>query len=162
MARIALAISLTLFGAIGGLLIPGVGQTTALLPILSFILVLPQTSRRWLVMVSLVTIAATLVILGVEATGSQPAPRDDLVMTLFRDAILVGVVVLILAGLGDFAMESRDALRDLRTSAQRQLRIATARLSLIGALRLIRRQPTAEATATSIASPVMPDDSGLE
>lgn len=73
-------------------------------------------------------------------------------MTVFQDAILVGVVILVLAGLADFAMESRDALRDLHESAKRQLGVATARLSLIAALRLVRRQPTPEATADSIAS----------
>jgi len=150
-ARIALAISLTLFGAIGGLLIPGVGQATALLPVVSFILVLPQTSRRWLVMVSAVTIASTLVILVGDAAAGEPAPGNELIVTVFEDAILVGVVILVLAGLGDFAMESRDALRELHESSTRQLRVATTRLSLIGALRLVRRRPTPEATADSIA-----------
>lgn len=151
-ARIALAISLTLFGAIGGLLIPGVGQATALLPVVSFILVLPQTSRRWLVLVSGVTIASTLLILVVDAAVGEPASGDGLILTVFQDAILVGVVLLVLAGLTDFAMESRDALRDLRESATRQLRVATARLSLIAALRLVRRRTTPEATADSIAT----------
>ncbi len=53
-ARIVLAISLTLFGAIGGYLIPGVDQATALRPAVSFILGLPHTSSRWLVMVAAV------------------------------------------------------------------------------------------------------------
>jgi EAL domain-containing protein (putative c-di-GMP-specific phosphodiesterase class I) len=150
-ARIALAISLTMFGAIGGFLIPGVGQATALLPVVSFILVLPQTSRRWLAMVSGVTIASTLLILVVDAAAGPPASGDDPILTVFEDAILVGVVILVLAGLADFAMESRDALRDLHESAKRQLRVATARLTLIAALRLVRRQPTPEATADSIA-----------
>ncbi|HEY0444124.1 MAG TPA: EAL domain-containing protein [Candidatus Limnocylindrales bacterium] len=151
-ARIVLAISLTLFGALGGLLIPGVGQGAALLPVVSFILVLPQTSRRWLVMVSGVTIASTLLILVVDAAAGQPASGDDVVVTVFQDAILVGVVILVLVGLADFAMESRDALLDLRESAKRQLRVATSRLSLVAALRLVRRQSTPEATADSIAS----------
>jgi EAL domain-containing protein (putative c-di-GMP-specific phosphodiesterase class I) len=150
-ARIILAISLTLFGAIGGLLIPGVGQVTALLPVVSFILVLPQTSRRWLVAVSGVTIASTLLILVGDAAAGEPASGDGLILTVFQDTILVGVVILVLAGLADFAMESRDALRNLRESAKRQLRVATARLSLIAALRLVRRRTTPEATAESIA-----------
>jgi EAL domain-containing protein (putative c-di-GMP-specific phosphodiesterase class I) len=102
-------------------------------------------------MVSGVTIASTLLILVVDAAAGQPPSGDDVVLTVFQDAILVGVVILVLAGLADFAMESRDALRDLHDSARRQLRVATARLSLIAALRLVRRQPTPEATANSIA-----------
>ncbi len=150
-ARIALAISLTLFGAIGALLIPGVGQATALLPVASFILVLPQTSRRWLISVIGVTIVATLSILVGDAAAGEPAPGNELIVTVFKDAIFVGVVILVLLALADFAMESRDTLRDLHESAKRQLRVATSRLSLIAALRLVRRQRTPEATAVSIA-----------
>jgi EAL domain-containing protein (putative c-di-GMP-specific phosphodiesterase class I) len=150
-ARMGLAISLTLFGAIGGVLIPGVGLGAALLPVVSFILVLPQTSRHRLVMVTAVTIASTVLILVVDAAVGQPASADDMVLTVFQDAIMLGVVILVLVGLADFAMESRDALRDLREAAKRQLRVATTRLSLIAALRLVRRQRTLEATADSIA-----------
>jgi EAL domain-containing protein (putative c-di-GMP-specific phosphodiesterase class I) len=151
-ARIALAISLTLFGAIGGLLVPGVGQSTALLPVVSFILVLPHTSRRWLVMVAGITLGATLLILVVDGMGAQRPAAGDAILTLFQNGILVGVVILVLAGLADFAMESRDALRDLRDSTQRQLSVTTARLSLVAALRRVRRLSTPEATAGSIAT----------
>jgi EAL domain-containing protein (putative c-di-GMP-specific phosphodiesterase class I) len=150
-ARIALAIALTLFGAVGGFLVPGVGQAVALLPVVSFILVLPHTSRRWVVTVAGITLGSIVSILALDRVTGSPPPGADLALSLFRDAILVGVAVLILAGLADFAMESRDALRDLQLSTTRQLRVATARLSLIAALRLVRRQPTREATADSIA-----------
>lgn len=151
-ARIVLAISLTLFGAIGSLLIPGVGQATALLPVVSFILVLPQTSRRWLVAVAGITVSASVLMLVVEGVFAPVGAAPDLTLTVFRDAILVGVVILVLAGLADFAMESRDSLRDLRESTKRQLRVTTARLSLVAALRRVRRLPTPEATASSIAT----------
>jgi EAL domain-containing protein (putative c-di-GMP-specific phosphodiesterase class I) len=149
-ARIALATTLTLFGAVGTLLVPGVGQAVALLPVVSFILVLPHTSRRWLVTVSAITLGSILFILAVDGAAG-PRPAADVAMSLFREAILVGVAILILAGLADFAMESRDALRELHVSATRQLRVATSRLSLLAALRLVRRLPTRQATAGSIA-----------
>jgi EAL domain-containing protein (putative c-di-GMP-specific phosphodiesterase class I) len=150
-AHVALAIMLTVFGAVGALLVPGVGQAVALLPLVSFILVLPHTSRRWLVAVSGITLGSILFILAVDrAAGAPPSPADAS-MSLFRDAIFVGVAILILAGLADFAMDSRDALRDLHLSAKRQLRVATSRLSLVSALRLLRRLPTRQGTAGSIA-----------
>jgi len=150
-ARIILAITLTLFGAVGGYMIPGVGQATALLPIVSFILVLPHTSRRWIVAVAGITIGATVLILAVDSIAGPAPAADDLVMWIFRNAILIGVVALVLAGLADFAMDSRDSLRDLHASTTRHLRVTTARLSLVAALRNVRRQPTPEATAGSIA-----------
>jgi EAL domain-containing protein (putative c-di-GMP-specific phosphodiesterase class I) len=150
-ARIVLAISLIAFGALGGLMIPGVGQATALLPVVSFILLLPHTSRGQLLTVSAATIGSTLLILVVDRAAGAP-PDADLVLGLFRDAILVGVVILVLAGVADFAMESRDSLRELGDTTKRQLRVTTARLALVAALRRVRRLPTPEATAGSIAT----------
>jgi EAL domain-containing protein (putative c-di-GMP-specific phosphodiesterase class I) len=151
-ARIVLAISLIAFGALGGFIVPGVGKAMALLPVVSFILLLPHTSRGWLVMVSAATIGSTVLILAVDGAAGAPPPGDDVMLALFRDAILVGVVILVLAGLADFAMESRDSLRELRDSTERQLRVTTARLSLVATLRRVRQLPTPEATAGSIAT----------
>jgi EAL domain-containing protein (putative c-di-GMP-specific phosphodiesterase class I) len=149
-ARIALAITLTLFGAVGAILVPGVGQAVALLPVVSFILVLPDTSRRWLTPVGGITLGSVVFILVIDGAAGRPSAAEASV-TIFAGAVLVGVAMLILAGLADFAMESREALREVRLSAQRQLRVATTRLSLIAALRLVRRMTTRVATAGSIA-----------
>ena len=151
-ARIILAISLTLFGAVGGYLIPGVGQATALLPIVSFILVLPA----YITTVARGGCHGDARIDRSHPAGGQhhrsaPAARRPRAVDLPGRGILIGVVVLVLAGLADFAMESRDSLRDLHASTTRQLRVTTARLSLVAALRHVRRQPTPEATAGSIA-----------
>jgi EAL domain-containing protein (putative c-di-GMP-specific phosphodiesterase class I) len=148
-ARVALAITLSLFGAVGVFLVPGVGQAVALLPVVSFILVLRHTPRPKLVLLGGMTLGSIVFILAVDRAADPPPA--DLPTTLFGEAILVGVAILILAGLADFAMESRDALRDLRLSAKRQLRVATSRLSLVAALRLVRRRSTRQATAGSIA-----------
>ena len=150
-ARIVLAISLTVFGALGGFLVP-VGNASALLPVVSFILVLPHTSRRWLVTVAAITLGSTVLILLMDAAFSPAVVPSDFVLATFRDGIIVGVVILVLAGLADFAMVSRDSLRDLHDSTTRQLRVTTSRLSLVAALRKVRRLPTPEATAGSIAT----------
>ena len=139
-ARIVLAISLTVFGALGGFLVP-VGNASALLPVVSFILVLPHTSRRWLVAVAAITLGSTVLILLMDAAFSPAVVPSDFVLATFRDGIIVGVVILVLAGLADFAMVSRDSLRDLHDSTTRQLRVTTSRLSLVAALRKVRRRP---------------------
>ena len=150
-ARFALAVTLTLFGAVGGFLIPGVGQPVALLPVVSFILVLPHTPRRWLLMLSGITLGSILIILAVDRAAGPPAAADGFLTMVFGEVILLGVAILILVGLADFAMASRDALQELHLSTKRQLHVATSRLSLISALRLVRRLPTRQATAGSIA-----------
>lgn len=150
-ARFALGVTLTVFGAIGGFLVPGVGHSVALLPVVSFILVLPHTPRRRLGIVGGITLGSILFILAVDRAAGPPPAADASLTKLFGEAILIGVAILVLAGLADFALASRDALQELHVSAKRQLRVATSRLSLIAALRLVRRLPTRQATAGSIA-----------
>jgi EAL domain-containing protein (putative c-di-GMP-specific phosphodiesterase class I) len=151
-ARVALAIAVALFGAIGGYLIPDVGRATALLPIVSVILVLPHVPRRLIVPVVAAAIGATLGILVADHISDRFAVIPGLSGIIFQDAILVGVVILVLAGLADFAMLARDSLHDLEASTARQLQVTTARLSIVSALRLLRTLPTPEATAEGIAT----------
>ena len=151
-ARVALAITVALFGATGGYLIPEVGRATALLPIVSVILVLPHVPRRLLVPVVGAAMAATLSILVVNHISDRVAAIPGLAGIIFKDGILLGVVILVLAGLGDFAMVARDSLRDLTSSTERHLQVTTARLSIVSALRVLRELPTPEETAAGIAT----------
>ena len=73
-ARIALAVSLTLLGAIGSFMIPGVGHAVALLPVLSAILVLRYVHRGTVVLVVLAAVGSAIVILVLDkAAGPVPA-----------------------------------------------------------------------------------------
>lgn len=150
-ARVALAMTLALFGGIGAYMVPGVGPSMALLPVLAVVLVLRYVDRNHLIAIAAAAIASSVLILAIDAVaGERPALPEPLGM-VFHGAILIGVVVLLLAGLADFAMEARDSLRDLRASTERHLRVTTARLSIVSSLRVLHPQSTPEATAHAIA-----------
>lgn len=151
-ARIALAVSLTLFGALAARLVPDVGPAVAFLPILSVVLVLPHVPRHMVFPLVIAAIAAVTLILLLGETAHHLPEMAVPIGIVFRDSILVGVVILVLAGLADFAMEARDALLDLRTSSKRQQEITAARLATVASLRTLEAQPTPEATAALIAT----------
>jgi EAL domain-containing protein (putative c-di-GMP-specific phosphodiesterase class I) len=150
-ARVALAVTLTLFGAIGAYIVPGVGQGMALLPVLAVVLVLPYVERERLILIAVAAVGSSVLILGVDAVAARVPAIPGLIGIVFRDSIEVGVLLLVLAGLADFAMVARDSLRDLRASTEQHLQVTTARLSIVSALRVLQPQVTPEATAHSIA-----------
>ncbi len=150
-ARAALAISLTLFGAVGSLMIPGVAQATALLPVVAVILVLPHVPRRAFTLVGAAAVGSAAVILIFDQLADREPAIAGLPGTIFRDAIHIGVLVLVLAGLSDFAISARNSLKATRELTERQLRVTTSRLSLVAALRVLRAEATPEATAAGIA-----------
>jgi EAL domain-containing protein (putative c-di-GMP-specific phosphodiesterase class I) len=151
-ARAALAVSLTMFGGIGAYLIPGVAQAMALLPVVSVILVLPHVQRRQVILVSAAAVGASIVILVLNSEANQLPAIPGIAGIIFQDAILIGVLLLVLVGLADFAMEARDSLQDLGESTERHLQVTTARLSIAAALGTLRTMGTPEATAASIAT----------
>jgi EAL domain-containing protein (putative c-di-GMP-specific phosphodiesterase class I) len=151
-ARIALAVSLGAFGAVGAYLIPGVGPATALLPILSIVLVLPHMPRQQLVLVTSAAVASSIAILILAQADHHFPAIDGIAGTIFQDSIVIGVTILIVAALADFAMEARDALANLRVSTDRQMRVTAARLAIVAGLRNLHALPTPEATAGLIAS----------
>lgn len=151
-ARIVLAVSLTMFGAVGAYLIPGISPATSLLPILSIVLVLPHLARKQLAPVMIAAVGSSIVILILDQAGHQLPAIGGVGGTIFHDAILTGVTILILAGLADSAMEAREALADLRVSTDRQVRVTSARLAIVAALRTLHALPTPEATAGVIAT----------
>ena len=151
-ARVGLAISLTLLGVIGGFAIPGVGHATALLPILSAILVVRYVPRGRVMPVLAAAVGSALGIMVLDEISGAAAAIDGLAGTIFQDGILVGVIVLVLAGLADFALDARDSLANLEAAAHMQLRLTTARLSIVAALRVLHTLPTPEETAGTIAS----------
>lgn len=151
-ARGALAASLIGVGAVGTYLIPDVGSSTALLPIVSVVLVLPHVSRRWLLPVGAAAVLFTIATLVLDAMPHLLPAIGGWAGTLFGDAILVTVVVLALAGLMDFAIDARESVRDLRHSMARQFEAAAERLTILSTLRSLHAQPSAELTAAQIVT----------
>jgi EAL domain-containing protein (putative c-di-GMP-specific phosphodiesterase class I) len=150
-ARAALAISLTLFGAVGSLMIPGVAQATALLPVVAVILVLPHVPRKAFTLVGAAAVGSAAMILVFDQLADREPAIAGLAGTIFRDAIHIGVLILVLAGLSDFAISARNSLKATRDLTERQLGVTTSRLSLVAALRVLHAEPTPEATAAGIA-----------
>ena len=151
-ARLSLAVSLVIFGGLGALLIPGVGTSVALLPIVSIVLVLPHVPRERLLIVIASAVAAAVAILVLNEMPNQLPAITGLAGTVFRDGILIGVLVLILAGLADYAMDARESIGDLREAGKRQLQASADQLAIVGSLRSLRAQSTPEATARGIAT----------
>jgi EAL domain-containing protein (putative c-di-GMP-specific phosphodiesterase class I) len=150
--RVALAVTLALFGAVGAYVVPGVAPSMALMPVMAVVLVLRYVRRNRLIVVGAAAVVSSMLILAIDtAAGDRPALPEP-IGTIFHDGILIAVVLLLLAGLADFAMEARDSLRDLRVSTEQHLRVTTARLSIVSALRVLHPQSTPEATAHSIAT----------
>lgn len=151
-ARMALAIGLTLFGAMGAYLIPSIGASMALLPLVSVVLILPHVPRRRLVPVIATALVLSVAILFLDELPHELPPITGLAGIVFQDAILLGVVLLVLAGLADFAMDARDAVSDLRDAANRQLEASAERLAIVGSLRHLREGSTTDATAGRIVT----------
>jgi EAL domain-containing protein (putative c-di-GMP-specific phosphodiesterase class I) len=148
----AASLTRTGLGAVGAYLIPGTGPATALLPVLSIVLVLPHVARKRLAFVMIAAVGSSIIILILDQAGHQLPAIAGVAGTIFHDSILVGVTILILAGLADSAMEAREALEDLRVSTDRQMRVTSARLAIVAALRTLHALPTPEATAGIIAT----------
>jgi EAL domain-containing protein (putative c-di-GMP-specific phosphodiesterase class I) len=150
--RVVLAATLTICGALGAYLVPDVGVSMALAPVMAVVLVLRYVDRNRLIAVGATAVVSSLLILVADAAAGARAPLPDGVGTVFRDGVLMAVVLLLLLGLADWATEARDSLRDMRASTERYLRVTTARLSIVSSLRVLHAQATPEATAQSIAN----------
>ena len=142
----------SVFGGLGAVLIPGVDTSVALLPIVSVVLVLPHVPRERLLIVIAAAVGAAVVILVLGEMPTYLPAITGLAGTVFRDAILIGILVLILAGLADYAMDARESIGDLRDASKRQVQASAAQLAIVGSLRSLRAQATPEATAQGIAT----------
>ena len=149
-ARAIIAISLTLSAAFGALLIPGLGLVLALLPLVSVILVLPYMQRPQLLAISIAALASTAVILVLDAVPRVLPEIGGVVGVIFRDAVFMGIVVLVLAAVADFAIEARESHQDLGESNSRLTRHTAARFAIVASLRELEVQSTPEATAALI------------
>ncbi len=149
-ARAIIAVSLTASAALGSLLIPGLGLVLALLPLLSVILVLPYVLRPQLLAISMAALASTVVILVLDALPHVFPEMGGLVGVVFRDAVFLGIVVLVLVAVADFAIDARESHQNIRESDRRLTRHTAARFAIVASLRELEVQSTPEATAALI------------
>ena len=136
----------------GTVLIPGLDLVMALMPLVALILVLPYVARARLVGVSVAALAASVVIFLLDAVPNVLPQIEGLPGIVFRDAILITVIVLVLVGVADFASDARESLQQLEESMIRRARHTAARFAIVASLRELEVQSTPEATAALITS----------
>ncbi|MGH2511828.1 MAG: EAL domain-containing protein [Candidatus Limnocylindrales bacterium] len=151
-ARVWFALGISIDGAIGAILIPGLAPATAILPGLSLLLVLPHVQRTRVLPLIALTAAGAGAIFLLDGVSHPFAPLAGVAGVLFPAAIFVGVMALLLAGLAAFAMDARDALADVQQAAARELKASQERLAIVAALRSLEAQATPEATADVLAT----------
>ncbi len=149
-ARAIIAISLTLSAAVGTFLIPGLGLVHALLPVLSVILVVPYVRRPQLLPVSVAALSCSAIILVLDAAPHLYPEIGGALGVIFRDIQFMGLTVMIVAAVADFAIEARESLQHLGESMSRGTRQTAARFAIVASLRELEVQSTPEATAALI------------
>lgn len=150
-----LAIGVYMLGVFGAALIPGVSTSSALLPILSVVLLLPGRGRAGIATILTVALAGSAAAL---AAGDLPHPFPPLREPLgsaFASATLLGVALLILGALTDFAAQARASLDGLRTALDAKDSAFAERTAIVASIGRLERRDTIEATAAVIVNELM-------
>lgn len=150
-----LAAGVYLLGLLGAILIPGAAMTSAMLPILSVVLILPGRSRRGVGAILLIALLGSVLAL---LAGDLPHPFPPLREPLgsaFTSATLLGIAVLILGALFDFASASRESLDRMRTAMRAQDLAFAERTAIVASLGRLDRRDTPAATAEVIVDELM-------
>jgi len=141
------AIGLGIIGLLGVLVIPGVDEPMALIPVLAIAILMPYTSgRRRRLIAALAFGWAVLVLVGAELGPMASASSAN----LFGHAILLGIIGLVIAALVDFSEHAGRSLRALETSVSQQRMSSDERVALGRLLESLEAKATVEATARAI------------
>jgi EAL domain-containing protein (putative c-di-GMP-specific phosphodiesterase class I) len=150
-----LAAGVYLLGLLGAVLIPGAAMTSALLPILSVVLILPGRSRRAVgAILATAMVGSMMALLAGDLPHPFPSLREPL-GSAFTSATLFGIAMLILGALNDFASQSRDSLDRMRAAMRAQDVAFAERTAIIASIGRLERHETLEATATVIVDELM-------
>lgn len=150
-ARLVIAIGVAALGVVGAYAIPGVGPATSFLPALSVALLLPHVPRSRILLLIGSAVATSVAILILDEVPHPIPAITGAAETIFQGAILIVVLVLVLAGLVDFAMEARSSLANLEASMKREMRAGLERREIIASLRNLQRESNPEATAATMS-----------
>ncbi|MEA2631922.1 MAG: hypothetical protein QOE66_2141, partial [Chloroflexota bacterium] len=144
------AFSLGIIGFAGVLVVPGIEEAMALLPVLAVALVMPYANGRFRApIVGLALGWTVLVLLGADLGRPNSAPQT--IADFFGQAILVGTTGLVIAALVDFSDHSARSLRALETSIIQHRVLSDDRFALGRVLESLEPKATVEATACAIA-----------
>jgi cell division protein FtsW (lipid II flippase) len=101
-----LAASVYLLGLLSAILIPGAATAAAMLPILSVVLLLPGRRRAAIMAILAVALGGSVLTLLMAGVPHPFPPMREPLGTAFASATLLGVAVLILGALTDFAIQA--------------------------------------------------------
>lgn len=150
-----LAVGVYLLGLSGAALIPGAAISSALLPILSVVLLLPGRSLVGILMILAVALAGSAAALW---AGDLPHPFPPLrepLASMFESLTLLGIALLILGALTDFATQARSSLDSLRAALEAKDATFAERTAIVASLGRLERRDTIEATAAAIVGRVL-------
>ena len=151
-ARAWFAVGITLDGAVGAVLVPGLAPATAVLPGLSVLLVLPHLRRAQVAPVIALAALASGGLFLLDRVSHPLGALQGPAGILFPTAVFVGVMVLVMGGLAAFAMDARAAVAEVQDGAAREAKAGAERLAIVGALRTLVARETPEDTATALAT----------
>ena len=150
-----LAISVYVLGLLGAILVPGAAPASAMLPILSVVLILPGRDRGAITAILAVALAGSALAL---LLGDLPHPFPPLREPLgseFASVLLLGVALLILGALTDFAIQATESLDRMHRVMQSQVAGFAERTAIVASIGKIERKDTIEATAGAIVEALM-------
>jgi EAL domain-containing protein (putative c-di-GMP-specific phosphodiesterase class I) len=144
------AFSLGIIGFVGVLVVPGIEEAMALLPVLAVALVMPYANGRFRAPIVGLALGWTVLVLVGDDLG-RPTSAPQTIAELFGQAILVGTTGLVIAALVDFSDHSARSLRALETSMIQHRVLSDDRFALGRVLESLEPKATVEATACAIA-----------
>ena len=150
-----LAATVYLLGLAGSIFIPGAAVGSSMLPILSVVLLVPGRGRKGIAAILSVALAGSALTL---LMGSVPHPFPPLrepLGSIFASGTLLGVAVLIMAALADFAMQASKSLDGMRRALLSREADYAERGAIVASLGRMERKDTIEATAEDIVDALM-------
>jgi EAL domain-containing protein (putative c-di-GMP-specific phosphodiesterase class I) len=150
-----LATSVYLLGLVGSFLIPGAATGSSMLPILSVVLLVPGRGRKGIAAILAVALAGSGLTLLLGGFPHPLPPLREPLGTIFASATLLGVAVLIMGALTDFAMQASESLDGMRRALQSHDADYAERAAIVASLGKLERKDTIEATAAVIVDALM-------
>jgi EAL domain-containing protein (putative c-di-GMP-specific phosphodiesterase class I) len=145
-----MAIAVYALGIVGATLLPGVGAGCALLPILAVVLLLPGHGRRMTAGIVVLAILGSALVFVLAGSPHPFPPLREPLRSIFPPAVILGIAILVLATLADFANEAHESLEAMRRTMDRQQLALIERMAVVSSVSKLERGETAHATAGAI------------
>jgi EAL domain-containing protein (putative c-di-GMP-specific phosphodiesterase class I) len=144
------ASSVYVLGLAGAILIPGGTQVSAMLPILSVVLLVPGRRPRTAVGLIALAVSGSVVALAISDLPHVFPPMREPLASLFHGGTLLGVTVLILFALVDFAVAAKSSTDGLRRAMRTQADTFAERTAIVASLGRLEPRESPQLTAAMI------------